>query len=80
MDLLAVLVVVQLVAVNLLPVVLEKTILVLLNKVFQELQIQLTMVEGLVVVEQVVQEVHFHRQLQVVLVVLGILFLFLDHQ
>jgi hypothetical protein len=72
-DLLAVLVVVQLVVVLVFLAVLEKTILVLLNKVFQELHLQLIMVEDLVAVEQVEQEVQSpHRQL-VVLVVLDIL-------
>jgi hypothetical protein len=52
---------VRLVVAILLPVVLEKTILVLLNKVFQDLHLHLTLVEGLVVAEQVVQEVHFHH-------------------
>jgi hypothetical protein len=63
MDLLVVLVGVRLVVAILLPVVLEKTILVLLNKVFQDLHLHLTLVEGLVAVEQVVQEVHFHHLL-----------------
>jgi hypothetical protein len=61
MDLLAVLVGVRLVVAILLPVVLEKTILVLLNKVFQDPHLHLTLVVGLVVVEQVEQEVHFHH-------------------
>ena len=77
MGVLAVLVGVRLVVAILLPVVLEKTILVLLNKVFQELHLQLIMVEDLVVVEQVEQEVQSpHRQL-VVLVGLDILLLLL---
>jgi hypothetical protein len=56
-----VLVAVLLVVAILLPVVLEKTTLVLLNKVFQDLHLHLTLAAGLVVVEQVVQEVHFHH-------------------
>jgi hypothetical protein len=77
MDRLVVLVAVLLVVVLEFLAALEKTILVLLNKVFQELHLQLIMVGALVVVVQVEQEVQSpHRQL-VVLVGLDILLLLL---